>query len=90
MNAHGGFIPATPAPMDALPPGQVMQDHRTEFNGGKKGDRHCTLIHFISFLSHTLIKKFKRAPFSHRKKYNFRIQRRFDTKKIQNRLELFL
>jgi hypothetical protein len=39
MNAHGGFIPATPAPMDALPPGQVMQDHRTEFNGGKKGDR---------------------------------------------------
>jgi hypothetical protein len=68
MNAHGVFIPATPAPMDALPPGQVMQDHRTEFNGGKKGDRHCTLIHFISFLSHTLIKKFKRAPFSHRKK----------------------
>jgi len=76
--------------MDAITPEQVIHHHRTDFKGGKRVTGTVPFFILPVFLSYPLIKEFYRAPFSNRKKNNFRIQRRFDTKKIQNRLELFL
>jgi hypothetical protein len=68
MNAHGGFTPATPAPMDAIPPEQVIRHHRTDFKGGKRVTGTVPSFILPVFLSHPLIKEFYRAPFLKSKK----------------------